>query len=251
MGSTSNNLLPLQLCIHSAAFRPSLMRQVRGGCAGPLRCGKGTTWEGGVRVPAFFNWNGMIRPGRSSSILTALDIVPTFMSILGQAEVAQEVHGMDLTKSIFSPQFEERRQRRRVFLYTSSLPSRDIGMMAIRMGKYKAHFYTEGNSLSDDFNYDHECSSIKAKLTKHWPPLLFNVDSDPGERYPLDPAVFGQTIKEMTDLRYNLSQTISWAPSEILKGRSRRAFPCCHDHQPAPSPSICHPFPSCCNCSVA
>ena len=103
MGSTSNNLLPLQLCIHSAAFRPSLMRQVRGGCAGPLRCGKGTTWEGGVRVPAFFNWNGMIRPGRSSSILTALDIVPTFMSILGQAEVAQEVHGMDLTKSIFSP----------------------------------------------------------------------------------------------------------------------------------------------------
>ena len=26
--------------------RPSLARHERGGCAGPLRCGKGTTWEG-------------------------------------------------------------------------------------------------------------------------------------------------------------------------------------------------------------
>ena len=224
------------------------MRHVRGGCAGPFRCGKGTNWEGGVRVPAFFNWNGMIRPGRSSDILTALDIVPTFMSILGHAEVAQEVHGVDLTKQIFLPQFEGRRQ---AFLYTPSMPSPHIGMMAIRMGKYKAHFYTEGSSLSDDFNIDHECSSLSAKLTKHWPPLLFNVDSDPGERYPLDPVAFAETIKEMTDLRNNLSKNISWAPSEVLKGRSQRAFPCCNDHQPTSSSAICHPFPSCCNCSVA
>lgn len=43
---------------------PSLYRQERGGCAGPLRCGKGTTWEGGVRVPLFVHWPQRITPGR-------------------------------------------------------------------------------------------------------------------------------------------------------------------------------------------
>ena len=31
--------------------------------AGPLREGKGTTWEGGVRTPAIFWWPGTVRPG--------------------------------------------------------------------------------------------------------------------------------------------------------------------------------------------
>ena len=35
---------------------PSLLRRERGGCAGLLRCGKGTTYEGGVRVPASIAW---------------------------------------------------------------------------------------------------------------------------------------------------------------------------------------------------
>ena len=34
-----------------------------GGSAGPLREGKGTTWEGGVRTPAIFWWPGTIQPG--------------------------------------------------------------------------------------------------------------------------------------------------------------------------------------------
>jgi arylsulfatase A-like enzyme len=41
-------------------FRPSLCRHDQGGCAGLLRCGKGTTWEGGMRVPAFISWPGRI-----------------------------------------------------------------------------------------------------------------------------------------------------------------------------------------------
>ena len=216
------------------------MRHIRGGCAGLFRCGKGTTWEGGVRVPAFLNWRGMIKPGRSSVLMTALDIVPTFMSILGHAEVVKEVHGDDLTKSIFLPQLAGGSSDR-VFLYTSSSPNPDVGMMALRMGQYKAHFYTQGSSLSDDFNYDPVCSSM-ANLTEHSPPLLFNLDQDPGERYPLDREMYAEVLKRMIDLRNELSQKISWAPSEMLKGTSKKAFPCCRGSQ------LCHPFPSCCDC---
>lgn len=43
------------------------MRMSRGGNAGPLRCGKGTTYEGGMREPAIAYWQGLIQPGQTIS----------------------------------------------------------------------------------------------------------------------------------------------------------------------------------------
>lgn len=48
---------------------PELMRMSNGGCSGLLRCGKGTTFEGGVREPALAFWPGHITPGQSSGPL--------------------------------------------------------------------------------------------------------------------------------------------------------------------------------------
>lgn len=53
--------MPLHLCL-----RPELMRMSRGGNAGPLRCGKGTTYEGGMREPAIAYWQGLIQPGQKT-----------------------------------------------------------------------------------------------------------------------------------------------------------------------------------------
>ena len=33
----------------------------------PFRCAKGSTWEGGVRVPAVVSWPGMIEAGRRAT----------------------------------------------------------------------------------------------------------------------------------------------------------------------------------------
>ena len=61
---------------------PSLRNQVRGGSAGLLRCGKGTTYEGGLRVPAIFHWPGTIAPAiLSEELATTLDLLPTFLAL--------------------------------------------------------------------------------------------------------------------------------------------------------------------------
>lgn len=49
-------------------IRPSLMRETRGGNSGLLRCGKGTTWEGGQRVPGIARWPGKIKPGKTHEV---------------------------------------------------------------------------------------------------------------------------------------------------------------------------------------
>ena len=47
---------------------PALDHERRGGNAGLLRCGKGTTWEGGMREPAIAWWPNRIKPGKTTEV---------------------------------------------------------------------------------------------------------------------------------------------------------------------------------------
>lgn len=51
----------------------------------PLRGRKGQVYEGGIRVPAFVNWPGRIRPGRVNAPIHAVDWVPTLAKLAGYA----------------------------------------------------------------------------------------------------------------------------------------------------------------------
>jgi len=54
------------------------------GSSGPLREGKGSSWEGGVRVPCIVRWPGHVPAGRTSgAIFSTLDIMPTFATLAG------------------------------------------------------------------------------------------------------------------------------------------------------------------------
>ncbi len=63
---------------------PALMRQSRGGNSGALKCGKGTTFEGGVRVPAIAWMPGVVPSGRTTrGMASMLDVVPTIADLVG------------------------------------------------------------------------------------------------------------------------------------------------------------------------
>ena len=71
------------------------------GCAGPLRCGKGTTWEGGQRVPGIISYPGKIKPGTSHALTSILDIMPTIMSMVG-GDVPEGDVSYDLSDLLFN-----------------------------------------------------------------------------------------------------------------------------------------------------
>lgn len=57
------------------------------GSAGPLRGAKGSTWEGGIRVPGIVRWPGEVPSGRTShAIISTLDVMPTFAALAGAGD---------------------------------------------------------------------------------------------------------------------------------------------------------------------
>ena len=66
--------------------------------SGPLRAGKGTTFEGGQRVPTVIWGPGIVTSGVIDQMGATLDLLPTFANLAG-AEVPSDrkMDGYDLT----------------------------------------------------------------------------------------------------------------------------------------------------------
>jgi arylsulfatase A-like enzyme len=71
---------------------PWLSKGSRGGSAKPLRDGKFTTFEGGMRLPCIVRWPGRVPAGATSSEIAAtIDVLPTFAELAGAEVPADRV----------------------------------------------------------------------------------------------------------------------------------------------------------------
>ena len=72
------------LVIYTSDNGPWLPYGIDAGSAGPLRQGKGTVYEGGVRVPCIMRWTGKIPAGAvTSEIACNIDFFATFAHVSG------------------------------------------------------------------------------------------------------------------------------------------------------------------------
>ncbi|MFT6620767.1 MAG: arylsulfatase A-like enzyme, partial [Limisphaerales bacterium] len=69
------------LVVFTSDNGPWTMFGPHGGTASPLRGEKGTSWEGGFRVPAIFHWPGKIKPGTVAEMAANLDLYATFAAL--------------------------------------------------------------------------------------------------------------------------------------------------------------------------
>jgi arylsulfatase A len=142
---------------------PWLTQGEAGGSAGPLREGKGSTWEGGMREPAIAWWPGRIRNGVvSHELACTMDLFTTSLKLAG-AEIPSDrvIDGVDMSPILFGtgPSL------RQVFYYY-----RGTQLYAARKGTFKAHLVTRSGYGPD-------------APVPHDPPALYDLGHDPGERF--------------------------------------------------------------------
>jgi len=103
------------------------------GSVGPLREGKGTSWEGGVRVPCIIKWPGVVAPGTECDRIAAtMDVLPTLASIAGAPLPAKRIDGVNILPLLRGENNANPRENM-IYYYGKQL-------QCVRMDRWKLHF---------------------------------------------------------------------------------------------------------------
>jgi len=180
------------LVVFTSDNGPWLSQKLSGGSAGPFFEGKVSTWEGGFRVPAIFRWPGKIKSGVTTTAFgTTMDLFTTFI-LLGGGKVPsdREIDGQDLTPVLLHNQ--PGREPLLYYYFGDEL-------WGVRKGPWKLHFKTTDPSSVTTWG--------AWVIEEHLPPILFNIEHDPGEKY--NTAVSNPEVAaELTALAHNHRETL-------------------------------------------
>ena len=92
-----NGLDERTLVIFTSDNGPWLSYGEHAGSAGPLREGKGTSWEGGVREPFIARWTGVIPAGSvCNEPAMTIDLLPTIAGLIGAKLPERKIDGLDI-----------------------------------------------------------------------------------------------------------------------------------------------------------
>jgi arylsulfatase A len=141
---------------------PWIIKGLEGGSAGLFRDGKGSTWEGGMRVPAIARWPGQIPAGSvNQSPVSVIDLFATFNNLAGVDSSKDHLADGQSLPSVLL-QNETVAENRFLFFYGWRNE-----LTAVRRGPWKLHIKTYSQTGIDYFD---------GQL-----PLLFNLNEDPSE----------------------------------------------------------------------
>jgi arylsulfatase A-like enzyme len=154
------------LVIFTSDNGPWLTKGEDSGSAGPLRGGKGSTWEGGVREPTIAWWPGQISPGTSvDAIAGTIDLLPTAVAIAGGKLPPQPViDGRDLSPLLLG---KTKDSPRGAHYYFSQYK-----LQAVRQGPWKLALVPQNETMGRPVEPDAQTSA----------PRLYNLDREIGEK---------------------------------------------------------------------
>lgn len=145
--------------IYTSDNGPWLQFGSHGGSAGPLRSGKGTTFEGGQRVPCVMWAPGHIPAGTSTNAFSStLDLLPTIASLTKSKLPANKIDGKDISATLIS----DRSPRNDMLFYSARGE-----LQGIREGDWKLLEITKVN---------------RKNKTSQTTSYLFNLADDIGEQ---------------------------------------------------------------------
>ena len=170
----------------------------------PLRAGKGSYYEGGVRVPFFFMWKNKISPGENTHTpISHLDIFPTLMNLTGDDSMKNNLDGHSLLPLLVQNQvLQERTFFWHFPIYLQGYDIKDNenrdslfrtrpGSL-IRKGDWKMHYYFEDHGIE-----------------------LYNLKNDIGEKNNLAKSHEDKKLELINELKNWWKKTDAPIPSAI------------------------------------
>ncbi len=183
------------------------------GSTGGLREGKGTTYEGGQRVPCLMYWEGTISPGTvNNNLISGIDFLPTIAEIAGTSLPERKIDGVNLFPLIKGETVEPPRKS---FYYYY----RNNNLEAVQDGQWKLVFPHRGRTY-EGFEPGKDGMPGGADENSEVEAGLYDLRRDPGERYNLlevHPDIIERLEKMANEARDDLGDDLTENP-----GKNRR-----------------------------
>ena len=171
-----NGLRENTIVIFASDNGPWLSKKEDGGCALPLRDGKFSMYEGGVRTPFIARWPGHIPAGVvSDGMLASIDLYPTLLHYAGCDKINHHIDGMDMHKFLENP-LKKKCQLRDEYIYI-----KNGKVCGVRKG---------------DWIYLPESGIYRKKGNAEVEPELFNIREDIAQGKNLE-EVYPEKLEEM------------------------------------------------------
>jgi len=199
-------------------------------CAVEGKCYYG---EGALRVPAVAWWPGTISPGQvSPSVFSLLDIFPTLLDVAGVPPhtISWTVDGQSrLGDLLVFATSSQRDDNDIIYFYCHRL------LVAARVGIYKVYFrqslFPDGDRLrefcSEGFPvHNFMMPKCPTSLLRLW--LVYDVERDPGESWPLSVERLGPDVISTLANKLRSSPDDLHVPLLTRKNIGRNLSPCCN-----------------------
>jgi arylsulfatase A len=208
-----NGIAEKTLVIFCSDNGPWLRFGNHAGSAAPLREGKGTSWDGGVREPTLMRWPGHIPADRTCDApLMTIDLLPTVAKLTGAKLPERKIDGLDISE-VITGKTDQSPHAALAFYYGAN------ALEAVRAGKWKLEFPRRYATLdgkpggSDGKAPEY----VSRKITKA---ELYDLNTDPGEKHDVaaqNPAVMAQMQAHAEVFRADLGDDLT-----NRKGPNRR-----------------------------
>ena len=178
----------------------------------PFKGEKGTTWEGGMRVPGILRWPGVIKPGTVvNDVISQEDWLPTFLAAAGDPNVKEDLKkGMKVGDKTFKTHLDgynflpflkgevAKGPRREIFYFDDN-----ANLNALRIDDWKLSFKViEGNIAS-------------ATVQTPNMPILINLRLDPFERFSSGSQMY---------FRWAADKLWMFVPAQVIVGQFVASF---------------------------
>ena len=177
----------------------------------PFKGEKGTTWEGGFRVPCLARWPGKFQKGTViNDIMSHEDWLPTLLAAAGEPKVKEKLlKGHKAGSKTFKAHIDGYNQ---MDLLTGKGPGKrneimyfDAGanLNAVRYKDWKLHFTLMEGPINEAY-----------RKTPSWP-VVINLRQDPYERFPFESQMY---------LRWMADKMWTFVPAQALVGKFLESF---------------------------